>query len=115
MRLHPRWGIYFMKNGIPPPGLCRAFYRAKVLADNSWNSVLRPKGGVDVAERTTSVLHEDKKEIVKRLSRALGHLRHVKQMVEEEQDCPDVLIQLAAVNGALGGTGKEILAYCLDE
>ena len=68
-----------------------------------------------MAERTTSVLHEDKKEIVKRLSRALGHLRHVKQMVEEERDCPDVLIQLAAVNGALGGTGKEILAYCLDE
>lgn len=44
-----------------------------------------------------------------RLARAIGHLQKVKQMVEDDEDCSDVLIQLAAVKSAINSTGKVIL------
>ena len=43
------------------------------------------------------------------LARAIGHLEHVKRMVEDGQDCTDVLTQLAAVRSALNNTAKIIL------
>ena len=49
------------------------------------------------------------KKIVNRLSRSIGHLESVKRMVESGQDCPDVLVQLAAVRAELAGAGKAIL------
>lgn len=53
--------------------------------------------------------HENKKLVVNRLARAIGHLEKVKRMVEEDVDCSEVLVQLAAVRGALDNTGKVIL------
>ncbi len=56
-----------------------------------------------------SHVHENQKAVLNRLSRALGHLEKVKRMVEEGQDCSQVLTQLAAVRSALDNTGKVIL------
>lgn len=56
-----------------------------------------------------SHVHENQKAVLNRLSRALGHLEKVKRMVEEGQDCSQVLVQLAAVRSALDSTGKVIL------
>ena len=53
--------------------------------------------------------HTDKKNVINRLSRAIGHLESVKQMVEQGRDCSEVLIQLAAVKSAINNTGKIIL------
>lgn len=53
--------------------------------------------------------HENTKAVINRLSRAIGHLESVKKMVEEGRDCPEVLIQLAAVRSAINNTGKLIL------
>ena len=53
--------------------------------------------------------HEHTKEVSNRLARAIGHLQKVKQMVENDEDCSDVLIQLAAVKSAINNTGKVIL------
>ncbi|WP_235828978.1 metal-sensing transcriptional repressor [Anaerosacchariphilus polymeriproducens] len=53
--------------------------------------------------------HTQSKEVINRLARAIGHLQKVKAMVEEGEDCSEVLIQLAAVKSALNGTGKVIL------
>ncbi|MBP1581152.1 MAG: metal-sensing transcriptional repressor [Oscillospiraceae bacterium] len=53
--------------------------------------------------------HHDTKKIVNRLSRAIGHLEAVKKMIENDADCCDVLIQLAAVRSAVNNAGKEIL------
>lgn len=53
--------------------------------------------------------HQHTKEVTNRLARAIGHLQKVKQMVEDGEDCSDVLIQLAAVKSALNNTGKLIL------
>lgn len=37
-------------------------------------------------------VHENQKAVLNRLSRALGHLEKVKRMVEEGQDCSQVLV-----------------------
>lgn len=52
---------------------------------------------------------EHRKEVANRLARAIGHLQKVKQMVENDEDCSDVLVQLAAVKSAINNTGKVIL------
>ena len=49
------------------------------------------------------------RKVINRLSRAIGHLEKVKEMVENGEDCSQVLIQLAAVRSALTATGKVIL------
>ena len=56
-----------------------------------------------------SHVHENQKAVINRLSRALGHLEKVKQMVENGVDCSEVLVQLSAVRSALGNAGKVIL------
>ncbi|MBO6014140.1 MAG: metal-sensing transcriptional repressor [Oscillospiraceae bacterium] len=53
--------------------------------------------------------HTQTKAVLNRLARAIGHLEHVRRMVEDGQDCTDVLIQLAAVRSALSSTAKIIL------
>jgi DNA-binding FrmR family transcriptional regulator len=54
-------------------------------------------------------VHENQKAVVNRLARAIGHLEKVKRMVEMDVDCAEVLVQLAAVRGALNNTAKIIL------
>ncbi len=54
-------------------------------------------------------VHENQKAVINRLARAIGHLEKVKRMVEDGQDCSEVLVQLAAVRSALENTGKVIL------
>lgn len=52
---------------------------------------------------------EEKKAVLNRLSKAIGHLEAVKRMVERDEDCSEVLIQLAAVRSAINNTGKVVL------
>lgn len=52
---------------------------------------------------------EEKKAVMNRLSKAIGHLEAVKRMVERDADCSEVLIQLAAVRSAINNTGKVVL------
>ena len=63
--------------------------------------------------------HEETKNVVNRLSRAAGHLESVKRMVEEDRDCADVLIQLAAVRAAINKAGqillKDHIEHCVSE
>lgn len=58
--------------------------------------------------------HTHTKAVLNRLSRAIGHLERVRSMVEQGQDCSEVLIQLAAVRSALTNTGKVILKDHID-
>ena len=53
--------------------------------------------------------HAHTQEVRNRLSRAIGHLESVKQMVETGRDGSDVLVQLAAVRAALGSISRVIL------
>ncbi|MEH1947173.1 MAG: metal-sensing transcriptional repressor [Nostoc sp.] len=54
-------------------------------------------------------------DLVKRLSRIEGHVRGVKNMVETSRPCPDVLVQIAAVRGAIQQVGRIILNEYLKE
>ena len=60
---------------------------------------------------------EEKKRQLNRLSRVIGHLQHVKKMIEADEDCADVLTQLSATRSAISGLGKEIMnehiAHCI--
>lgn len=58
---------------------------------------------------------ESLRRIVNRLSRIEGHIRGVKMMVQESRACPDVLIQLAAVRGAIDRVSRMILDEHLTE
>lgn len=56
--------------------------------------------------------HHDPKQrqaVIHRIARASGHLNAVKKMVEDDRDCSEVLIQLAAVQSALNSVSRIIL------
>ncbi len=55
------------------------------------------------------------KQIINRLSRIEGHIRGVKTMVSESRPCPEVLVQLAAVRGAIDRVSRIILDEHLNE
>ncbi len=57
---------------------------------------------------------ENKKAVMNRLSKAIGHLESIRRMVENDRDCDEVLIQLSAVRAALGSTEKVILRDHID-
>jgi DNA-binding FrmR family transcriptional regulator len=52
---------------------------------------------------------ESVRQVVNRLSRIEGHIRGIKTMVQENRSCPDVLMQVAAVRGALDRVARVIL------
>lgn len=53
--------------------------------------------------------HAHKHQVVNRLSRIEGHIRAIKQMTVEGRDCPDILLQFAAVRKALDNAAKLLL------
>jgi DNA-binding FrmR family transcriptional regulator len=53
--------------------------------------------------------HKLKKEdIVKRMNKVIGQLNGVKRMIEQDRDCPDVLLQITSARSALGKLGVMI-------
>lgn len=54
-------------------------------------------------------VHTNKKAVISRLARARGHLESIIRMVEDDRDCSEVLVQLAAVRSAINNVGKVIL------
>ena len=53
--------------------------------------------------------HKKTRAIINRLSRIEGHVRSIKAMVEDQRDCTEVLVQVAAVRSAVNKVGKVIL------
>ena len=51
--------------------------------------------------RKTVRSEEEKKKMLARLKRAEGQIRGIEKMVEEDTYCPDIMIQVAAVQNAL--------------
>jgi len=50
------------------------------------------------------------KELIKRLNRIEGQIKGVKNMVEDERYCVDILTQVSAIQAALNGFSKELFA-----
>jgi CsoR family transcriptional regulator, copper-sensing transcriptional repressor len=53
--------------------------------------------------------HKKTALVINRLSRNEGHVRAIKRMLEEDNPCPDVLIQLAAVKAAVQKASQIVL------
>ena len=53
---------------------------------------------------------KERKDLITRLSRIEGQVRGIKSMVEEERYCVDILNQVSAIQAALNGFSKELLA-----
>jgi DNA-binding FrmR family transcriptional regulator len=58
---------------------------------------------------------ESLRRIINRLSRIEGHIRGIKAMVQQSSPCPDVLLQIAAVRGALDRVARIVLDEHLTE
>ena len=61
--------------------------------------------------------HENTKAVLNRMNRAIGHMEAVRTMIEDDRDCSEVLVQIAAVRSAINNIGKIILedhiSHCL--
>lgn len=51
----------------------------------------------------------ERKDVLTRLKRIEGQIKGIQRMVESEQFCGDILIQIAAARSALNSTGGLIL------
>ena len=52
---------------------------------------------------------DEKRAVINRISRAIGHLESIKRMIDNDADCSEVLVQLAAVRSAINNAGKLVL------
>lgn len=52
---------------------------------------------------------EVEQQLANRLSRIQGQLEGVKRMLEEQQSCDDILVQMAAAKKAMNGAARQLL------
>ena len=57
-----------------------------------------------------SLQEPDKKKLLTRLRRAEGQLKAVGRMIADDKACVDTLLQISAIQGALGKIGGLVLA-----
>ena len=82
-----------------------------ILSETSTDTSL-PSNSHHHDERSAHPHHLDEesmRRLVNRLSRIEGHVRGIKTMVQENRPCPEVLVQVAAVRGALDRVARIIL------
>ena len=54
-------------------------------------------------------VHRKSKDILNRLAKVEGHVRGISKMVQEDKDCPAILLQIGAVQSALGKISQIML------
>ena len=62
------------------------------------------------SHKTKERTEKEYKDLMNRLSRIEGQVRGIRKMVESDCYCPDILIQVSAVNAALNSFNKVLLA-----
>ena len=60
--------------------------------------------------RTKQRSEKEYKDLMNRLKRIEGQVRGVQKMLEDGAYCPDILVQVSAVNSALNSFSKTLLA-----
>jgi len=53
---------------------------------------------------------QEYKSLINRLARIEGQIRGIRGMVEASAYCPDILVQVSAVNAALSAFSRELLS-----
>jgi len=51
------------------------------------------------------MVEEERQSIINRLNRIEGQVKGIRKMIEEEQDCSEILMQVAAVKAAVNKVG----------
>lgn len=62
-----------------------------------------------MTEKQTKRTEEEKKKLINRLSRIEGQIRGIRQMVENDAYCVDILTQSAAAKSAFSAFNRELL------
>lgn len=62
------------------------------------------------SHKTKERSQEEYKNLLNRLNRIEGQVRGIKNMVEKDAYCTDILVQVAAANAALNSFSKVLLA-----
>ena len=62
-----------------------------------------------LSQKKTERTAEEKKKLINRLSRLEGQIRGIRQMVENDAYCVDILTQSAAAKSAFSAFNKELL------
>ena len=60
--------------------------------------------------KTKERSEKEYKDLLNRLSRLEGQVRGIRRIVENDAYCPDILVQVSAVNAALNSFNKVLLA-----
>lgn len=60
--------------------------------------------------KTKERTDEEKKRLINRLSRIEGQVRGLRDMVQRNAYCPDILVQVSAAGAALDSFGRELLS-----
>jgi CsoR family transcriptional regulator, copper-sensing transcriptional repressor len=63
--------------------------------------------------KTKSTTDVSKQTLVRRLRRIEGQIRGIEKMINEDRDCVDLVIQLAAVRSGIEGIGAIVLNNCM--
>jgi len=61
-------------------------------------------------EKTKKRSPEEQKKLDNRLSRIEGQVRGIREMLEKNAYCPDILVQVSAVSAALNSFSRELLS-----
>ena len=95
---------------------CLTYTLRGYIIQNTPKGYIELKRGVAMAceptccHRTKERTEAEYKSLVHRLNRIEGQIRGIRGMVERSAYCPDILVQVAAVNAALNAFNKELLA-----
>ncbi len=73
-------------------------------------SIEEPSVTKPCCHKTKERPDKEYRDLLNRLNRIEGQVRGIKGMVERDAYCPDILIQVAAVNAALNSFNKVLLA-----
>lgn len=63
-----------------------------------------------LCQKSTHRTEDEKKDLTKRLNIIEGQIRGIKQMIDDDRYCSDVLIQLSAINKAIESLENMILS-----
>lgn len=71
--------------------------------------IIQGESPAEVHRKHTPRDEQFKASLTRRINRAIGQLRGVSQMIEDDRYCGDVLTQLAAAEAAVRAVSREVL------
>ena len=73
------------------------------------NAMDEEKNACCCSGRTTERSEAERRQLLNRLSRIEGQVRGLRSMVEKIAYCPDIMVQVTAVNAALNAFNRELM------